>query len=76
MRSRCSVAPPRVNSTCLAADEVAVDRVLGGDAHASVDVHGGVGDPVAALGRPELGHLDLHRRPAARRPVATPPATG
>src|SRR5215469_13218099 len=34
----------------LGCDEVAVQRVVGVDAHPAVDVHGGVGDPVARVG--------------------------
>ena len=43
----------------LGAGEVAVRLAVQVDAHAAVDVHGGVRDPVAGVGGPELGDRDL-----------------
>ena len=39
--------------------EVAVDRVLDVEADAAVEVLGGVGDPVPAVGGPVLGDVEL-----------------
>ena len=55
----------------LGGGEVAVRLAVEVDADAAVDVDGGVREPVAGVGRPELrdGHLD--RRPAAPRRAAS-----
>src|ERR1022692_4225309 len=50
--------------------EVPVQRVAGIDAHPAVQVDGGVRDPVAAVGGPELGRGDLL---VARQPCLEPP---
>src|SRR5438105_13152661 len=43
----------------LGPEEVTVQRVVDVDADAAVQVLGGVHDPLAAFGRPELGHRQL-----------------
>ena len=67
----------------LGGGEVAVRLAVEVDADAAVDVHRGVRDPVAGVGRPELGDRDLLRsagspslsRHAACHSVSRAPST-
>ena len=70
--AQLAVAPPSSELVVLGGQEVAVQRVVEVDADAAVDVYGGVRDPVARLGRPELrgGDLGAHGRPSASRQAA------
>ena len=69
-RDELAVGAPEEQLQLLGQQEVAVQRVVAVDAHAAVQVGGGVHDPLAAGRRPVLGHRHLA---VGREPGGQPP---